>query len=82
MNGLELQVALGRRGYAIPIIMITGVADAETELEALRLGAIAFLRKPFNAGTLLDAVATALDPVARGLTSAREPSRAVTAHNP
>jgi FixJ family two-component response regulator len=61
MNGLELQVALGRRGHAIPIIMITGVADEETELEAIRLGAIAFLRKPFNVGALLDAVMTALN---------------------
>src|SRR5262245_25938958 len=61
MNGLELQVALARRGHAIPIIMITGVADEETELEAKRLGAIAFLRKPFNAGTLLDAVTSVLN---------------------
>ena len=60
MNGLELQVALGRLGHAIPIIMITGVADTETELEAVRQGAIAFLRKPFNADTLLDAVMSAL----------------------
>ena len=61
MNGLELQVALGRRGQAIPIVMITGVADAETEVEALRLGAIAFLRKPFDVGALLDTVITALE---------------------
>jgi two-component system, LuxR family, response regulator FixJ len=61
MNGLELQVALARRGDAIPIVMITGVADAEMESEALRLGAIAFLRKPFDAGALLDVVTSALN---------------------
>ena len=60
MNGLELQVALARRGDSIPMIMITGVPDTEMELEARRLGAIAFLRKPFDAGELLDIVMTAV----------------------
>ena len=60
MNGLELQAALIRRGDALPMILISGVASEEMEAEALRLGAIAFLRKPFNAGTLLDTVLAAL----------------------
>ena len=45
MNGLELQAAMARRGEALPIILITGVASEEMEAEARRLGAIAFLRK-------------------------------------
>src|SRR5262249_6481027 len=56
MNGLELQAALGRRAESIPVILISGVADAEMEREAMRLGALAFFRKPFDAGLLLDAV--------------------------
>jgi FixJ family two-component response regulator len=60
MNGLELQAELVRRGSAIPVVLISGVADAEMEVEALRLGAIAFLRKPFDVRELLNAVIAAL----------------------
>jgi FixJ family two-component response regulator len=61
MNGLELQAELVRRADAIPLILVSGAADPQMEVEALRLGAIAFLRKPFNASVLLDAVMAGLD---------------------
>jgi len=39
-----------------PIIVISGSHDKKTESEALRLGARAYLRKPFDSQALLDAI--------------------------
>jgi CheY-like chemotaxis protein len=58
MNGLELQrlMSSGTR-RSMPIIVISGSADSRSEIEALSLGAAAFLRKPLDAETLLAAIA-------------------------
>jgi FixJ family two-component response regulator len=56
MSGLELHATLGNRAGAMPVILTSGVDDVNMELEAFRLGAIAFLRKPFEASALLDSV--------------------------
>jgi FixJ family two-component response regulator len=60
MSGLELHATLNRRVDPIPVILISGVADANMELEAGRLGAIAFFSKPFDAAALLASVTTGL----------------------
>jgi two-component system response regulator FixJ len=65
MSGLELQAVLGARGDAPAMILTSGLAEEEMEIEALRLGAIAFFPKPFDASALLDAVSRALAPTAR-----------------
>ena len=60
MSGLELQRCMSDvRGEPWPLIAMSGVCDAQVEQEALRLGAVAFLRKPFVAETLFDAIAKA-----------------------
>ena len=56
MSGLDLQQELKRRGYAIPIIFITGQKDEEIRDQALKQGAVKFLYKPFDDNLLLDAV--------------------------
>ena len=56
MSGLELLAALGTRPDSMPVILTSGVNDADMEREASRLGAIAFFRKPFDVGALLDSV--------------------------
>ena len=56
MSGLELLAALGARPDSMPVILTSGVNDADMEREASRLGAIAFFRKPFDVGALLDSV--------------------------
>jgi two-component system response regulator FixJ len=43
-----------------PIIVMSGVYDKNTESDALRLGARAYLRKPFDPQALLNAIARAL----------------------
>jgi FixJ family two-component response regulator len=56
MSGLELLAALGNRSHPMPVILTSGVTDTNMEREASRLGAIAFFRKPFDVGALLESV--------------------------
>ncbi len=45
----------------MPIIFITGHGDVPMSVRAMKAGAIDFLIKPFNADTLLDAIAQAIE---------------------
>ena len=47
MNGLELQAALRERSCELPVIIISGHADVLLAVEAMRLGAVTVLEKPF-----------------------------------
>ena len=59
LNGFEVQEALARRSCGVPVIVVTAHADLEHCERALRLGAMACLAKPVDAGALLDAIAEA-----------------------
>lgn len=59
-SGLELQDRLRHLGIRIPIIFITGFADVEMSVRAMKRGAINFLPKPIREQDLLEAVAEAL----------------------
>lgn len=61
MSGLELQEALNERGCKLPIIFITGHGDIPMAVEAMRQGALDFIRKPFREQELLDRINEALD---------------------
>lgn len=54
MTGFELKRELDVRHGALPVIMITSRADEDLEDRALSSGATCFLRKPFDAETLLN----------------------------
>ena len=56
MSGLELKAALDRRAPQVPVILTSGVDDGAIAIEARRLGAVAFFRKPFDVAALLDSV--------------------------
>jgi CheY-like chemotaxis protein len=60
MNGLDLQTQMALAHWPLPIIAMSGSMDVAVEIEALRLGAVEFLRKPFDAGALLAAIQRAL----------------------
>ena len=60
MDGLQLQRHLVANGFEIPIIILTAHGDDVSRTQALRAGAVAFLPKPVDAGTLLAAVDVAL----------------------
>jgi FixJ family two-component response regulator len=48
MNGLEVQELLVRGNNPLPVIFITAHDEIGVRERALRAGAVAFLRKPFN----------------------------------
>jgi two-component system response regulator FixJ len=60
MDGVELQRQLEMKGVRLPIILMTGLADVETAVQAMKSGAFDFLEKPFNDERLLKAIRAAL----------------------
>lgn len=60
MTGLELLRELKRIAPAIPVIVITGHGDVPLAVEAMKLGAIDFIEKPFDDEVLLNSVRNAL----------------------
>ena len=60
LNGLELQEALKAQGYQTPIILITAFPNEKHRTRALENGAIGFLSKPFNDGSLMECLTTAI----------------------
>jgi len=63
MNGLELQSHLNHLGCALPLVFITGHGTVPMAVEAMRHGALDYLRKPVDEQQLLRLVeqAFALD---------------------
>lgn len=59
MNGLEIQDELIRSASVLPVIVISGFADVQVAVLAMRRGAITLLQKPFTAQELIQAVAEA-----------------------
>ncbi len=60
MTGLEVQARLTRGGNPLPIIFITAHDEIGVRERALSMGAVAFLRKPFNDDLLIKTLNTAL----------------------
>lgn len=61
MTGLELQRKLADDGVNIPVVMISGHADVRIAVEAMTLGAVTLLEKPFRLDELLAHVRRALE---------------------
>ncbi|HTU42533.1 MAG TPA: response regulator [Candidatus Aquilonibacter sp.] len=60
MSGLDLQRHLVAQTSQIPIIFVSAHDETEMRARALAAGAIAFLSKPVNDKTLLDALDSAV----------------------
>ncbi len=61
MSGLELQDHLQSQNDPLPIIFITGHGDIPMAVEAMKKGAMDFIRKPFRDQELLDRIQEALN---------------------
>ncbi|MDH3643210.1 MAG: response regulator transcription factor [Gammaproteobacteria bacterium] len=61
MSGLELQEKLIEDKAPIPIVFITGHGDIPMAVDAMKRGAVDFIRKPFRDQELLDRVHEALN---------------------
>ncbi len=59
MSGIELQSELASRGDHLPIIFLTGFADVEITVEAMRKGAVTLLQKPVRSDPLHQAICEA-----------------------
>ena len=59
-SGLELQAALHRQGIMLPVVFLTGHANVDACVRAMKAGAVDFLTKPVKRDTLLDAIQHAL----------------------
>ncbi|MFK7868062.1 MAG: response regulator transcription factor [Roseobacter sp.] len=60
MSGLELQAHMVEHGMALPTIFITGHGGVPESVQAMKLGAIDFLEKPFRQEVLLGQIEAAL----------------------
>ena len=65
MDGLQLQEELSRRNVPVSVIVMTGHADVDLAVRAMRNGALDILEKPFKRDKLLSKVSAALA-VAKG----------------
>ena len=61
MDGLQILEAMKQHHGALPVIMISGHADIETAVSAIKIGAYDFIEKPFKADRLLLMVERAVD---------------------
>jgi len=59
-SGLDLQEALAKAGYELPIIFVSGRSDIPISVKAMKAGAMDFLTKPFRDTVLLEAVRLSL----------------------
>jgi FixJ family two-component response regulator len=60
LNGPQLQEALGRIGFELPIVFLTGHGDIPASVRAIKAGAEDFLSKPAPKKVLLEAIERAL----------------------
>jgi FixJ family two-component response regulator len=60
ISGLELQKELANRDLDVPIVMISGHADEQARVQAIKNGASAFLLKPFSGKSLCQAIRDAI----------------------
>ncbi len=60
MSGLELHKQLIERGFAIPVIFLTGHGDVPMAVDSIKAGAVDFLQKPVHDVTLIERINEAM----------------------
>ncbi len=60
LSGIDLLRRLKENKIAVPVIVITGHGDVALAVEAMKIGAVDFLEKPFDDAVLLASVEAAL----------------------
>jgi PAS domain S-box-containing protein len=65
LGGAEVMAELSARGELLPVIMMSGHGDLGDAVQAMKLGAVDFLEKPYLEPALIAAVERALDTARR-----------------
>jgi EAL domain-containing protein (putative c-di-GMP-specific phosphodiesterase class I) len=60
MNGMELLQTVRQRDLDVPVVLMTGNPDMKTAVQAVELGAIQYLIKPFDIGDVGAVIARAV----------------------
>jgi FixJ family two-component response regulator len=55
-SGIEVRLRLKAAGVSLPVIYITGKDNAATRTAAIKSGCLAYLTKPFAAGSLIEPI--------------------------
>jgi FixJ family two-component response regulator len=63
ISGIELGRQLAATGFKVPIIFMTAFDDEKIRAQATALGCVAYLRKPFPADLLVEAIVKAVGQV-------------------
>jgi two-component system response regulator FixJ len=71
MDGLEVQSRLRESGILFPVIVMTGHGDVSTSVQAMKLGAVDFIEKPFERTVLLEALEQGHDQLAQSSRAAK-----------
>jgi len=69
MTGIKLLEELAVRGSHLPVVVITAHGDVQMAVEAMRLGALDFVEKPFEEKALLEVIDRALSESEQRLTT-------------
>src|SRR6476619_116625 len=77
IDGIEFLRRLKAQGITLPVIVMTGHADVPLAVEAMKLGAVEFIEKPFDDDLFLAAIHSAL---AHGQEHASREAQAKEAH--
>lgn len=64
-SGLDVLARLRKIDPSVQVVMITAFGEAQTAVRAMKLGAVDFLKKPYDLGELLHAVRSAAKNLAR-----------------
>ncbi len=64
-SGLELLEELPRRGVTLPVVMMSGHGELKLAVQAMKLGAVDFLQKPYQEAELIAAIERALETAGR-----------------
>ena len=72
MDGLELLGRISDVSPPNPVVMLSGFADIPSAVQAVKMGAIDFLQKPFRKEQLLEVVGKAFETIAAASSKARE----------
>ncbi len=79
MDGIALIAALAHRANRLPSIAMSGFTRTPVVVEAMRLGAVDFLEKPFDLPALLQALCVAMQWASKGRVDARADAAAAAA---